>query len=284
MPLYSLIEEPEDLVAPVLIVSLSDWVDAGEAGSSAARRIADGGTVVAEFDTDALFDYRSHRPILDIVGGIPQRFEWPRLTMTWRHLPERDLFVLSGSEPDSHWKEFAGDILELALRFGIIEHVSLGAVPAAVPHTAPTPIMMTGSSKELLGEAGMEGLLRVPAAAVSLIEWTIAESGIPAVGFWAQVPHYASPYSPAAIALIRRVETHLSVALGAGELEEEAAMQIAGLNEAISDSPESRAYVERLESLMGEEEVPLAENIGEEVERFLRTQRRGDPGPNPFSP
>ncbi len=285
MASYELHSEIEDLVAPALIVSFEDWVDAGGAGSSAARRIADGGEVVATFDSDVLYDYRSHRPVLDIVDGKPSRFEWPRMTLTRRQLAERDVFVLTGPEPDYRWKEFAADVLALALRIGIVEHVSLGSIPAAVPHTAPTPVMMTASSEDLLrGATPNEGLLRVPAAAVSLVEWTLSENGIPAAGFWAQVPHYASPYAAAAIALVRRVETHLAVTIGAGSLEEEDKAQRETLEQILEGNAEASSYIERLETLMGEEPIPAADTIGAEVERFLRNQKRGDGGPTPYSP
>lgn len=282
---YEIADLPGDLVAPALIVSFQDWVDAAGAASSAAQHIAEGGEVVATFDGDALYDYRSHRPVLDIVNGVPKTFDWPQLTVTHRHLPERDLFVLTGPEPDYRWRQFAGDVLELSLRLGIVEHVSLGAIPAAVPHTAPTPVMMTASSEQVVRSASpVEGLLRVPAAAVSLIEWTLAENGIPTVGFWAQIPHYAMPFAPGSIALIRRVEDHLAVTIGAGALEDEEASQRNALQQLLSGNEEARDYVERLEGLVGEQEVPPAENIGEEVERFLRNQRRGGGGPTPFSP
>lgn len=285
MSTYRIVNESEDIVAPALIVSLEDWVDAGRAGTIAARHIAEGGEVVATFDSDAIYDYRSHRPALDIIDGIPKRFAWPVLELKRRRFPERDIFVLVGPEPDYRWREFARDVLEIALGIGIVEHVSLGAIPAAVPHTAPTPVMMTASTQEQMrGAAPNEGLLRVPAAAVSLVEWTLAEDGIPAVGFWAQVPHYASPFTAGAIALIRRVEDHLGVTIGAGALEEEVAAQRQALGQIFASNPEAKEYLERLEGIVGEEEVPPAENIAEEVERFLRNQRRGDGGPTPFSP
>jgi PAC2 family len=285
MATYKMSAEPEDVVAPALIVSFEDWVDAGESGSTAARHIAEGGDVVATFESDDIYDYRSHRPVLDILDGRPKSFEWPRLTLTRRSLPERDLFVLTGPEPDFRWEEFASDVRELALRIGIVEHVSLGAIPSAVPHTAATPVMMTASSDELMkGAAPTEGLLRVPAAAVSLVEWTLAEVGIPAVGFWAQVPHYAAPFAAGAIALIRRVESHLSITIGAGSLEQDDESQRQTLQQIFAANPEASSYLERLESIMGQQPIPGAENIGEEVERFLRNQRRGESGPTPFSP
>jgi predicted ATP-grasp superfamily ATP-dependent carboligase len=285
MSVFEVVNEPTDATAPALIVAFEDWVDAGGAGTTAARHIADGGELVATVDADAIYDYRSHRPVLDIVDGTPKEFVWPELTVTRRRLAERDLFVLTGPEPDYRWKEFSEDVLELALRIGVIEHVSLGAIPAAVPHTVPTPVMMTASSSELIkGGAPNQGLLRVPAAAVSLVEWTLAQNGIPAVGFWAQVPHYAMPYSGGAISLIRKVEDHLSVTIGAGSLEEEDASQRAALAQLFTDNPEAEEYLKRLEGLVGEQSIPGADHIGEEVERFLRNQRRGDGGPTPFSP
>ena len=285
MALYEVTGDLTETTAPALIVSFEDWVDAGAAGSTAARHIADGGEVVVRFDADALYDYTDHRPTLDIVDGVPKQFAWPSMTLTRRRLSERDLFVLTGPEPDRVWKEFAGDVHELALKIGIIEHVSMGAIPTAVPHTAPTPVMMTASSGDLIrGTEPIAGLLRVPAAAISLIEWTLAESGIPAVGFWAQVPHYASPFAAGSIALIRRVEDHLTVTIGAGALEQEDAAQRAALQQIFANNPEATEYLERLEGIVGEQEVPPAENIGEEVERFLRNQRREGGGPNPFSP
>jgi hypothetical protein len=283
--LYDLIFEPDDSVAPALIVTFEDWVDAGAAASTAARHISEGGELVASFRGDDIFDFRSHRPVLDIVDGTPKEFVMPALTLTRRRLPERDVFVLTGPEPDFRWNEFAGDVLELAIRLGVVEHVSLGSIPAAVPHTVATPIMMTASREDLLrGATPNQGLLRVPAAAVSLVEWTLAQNGIPAVGFWAQVPHYAAPFAAGSIALIRRVETHLTVSIGAGSLEEDDQAQRQTLAQIFTGNPEAQEYLERLESMVGEQSIPSSENIAEEVERFLRNRGRGERGSNPFSP
>jgi predicted ATP-grasp superfamily ATP-dependent carboligase len=285
MSVYEMSGDHGELRAPVLIVAFTDWVDAGGAGSRAARHIGGDGELYATFDGDALFDYRSHRPILDIVDGTPKQFDWPEMTVRRRRYGNRDLLILTGPEPDFHWREFAGGALEVALRAGVVEHVSLGAIPAAVPHTIATPVMMTASSKELLKESDRptDGLLRVPAAAVSLVEWTLSQSGIPAVGFWAQAPHDLPQYPPAAIALIRRVESHLGISIGVGELQQEAAVQRAQLDEMFSTSDDAREFLEQLEQLAGEQEIPGADEIAAEVEKFLRGQT-GDGGPNPLRP
>jgi len=284
MSMFEMVTEPDDVVAPALLVSFEDWVDAGGAGTTAARHIAEGGEVAATFDPDQIYDYRSHRPVLDIVDGVPTKFVWPQMVLIRRRLPERDVFVLTGPEPDYRWKEFAGAVLDVALRIGILEHVSLGAIPSAVPHTAPTPVMMTAATEEQMrGAVPNQGLLRVPAAAVSLIEWTVAQSGIPAVGFWAQVPHYATPFAAGAVALVRKVEDHLTVTIGAGDLEGQVAAQEEALGKLFSANPDATEYLQQLEGLVDEEQVPGADNIGDEVEKFLRNQRRGG-GSTPYSP
>ena len=62
------------------------------------------------------------------------------------------------------------------------EWISLGAIPAAVPHTRAVPIIGTASGPAVLTSGvnrGPDGLLRVPSAAISMLEMRVAEAGIP---------------------------------------------------------------------------------------------------------
>ena len=108
---------------------------------------------------------------------------------------ERDLLVVAGPEPDDRWQALSVAMVELAGRLGVVEWISLGAIPAAVPHTRSVPILGTTSEPgRLKGDVqpGPSGVLRVPAATISVLEMAMAEAGIPAVGYFAQVPHYVS--------------------------------------------------------------------------------------------
>jgi proteasome assembly chaperone (PAC2) family protein len=281
VPIYDLLTPPA-LTAPVLIASLTGWVDAGAAGTSAAEHIAAGGRVIARFDSDALYDFRSQRPTLDIVDGSMRELTWPELGIRHIEIGGRDLLVLTGQEPDLGWRAFAAATLEIALTLGVLSSVSLGAIPAAVPHTRPTPVLSTASRRELLqdGDRLPEGLLRVPGSAVNLIEFTLGSQGIPSVGFWAQVPHYISaPYPPAAIALTERVARHLGVAIGIDPLVEAARIQREQLDAIVAQQPETQAHIERLEQILPDiENVPSGESIASEIERFLREQREGRGG------
>jgi hypothetical protein len=279
--IYELLAEPS-LTAPVLIASLTGWVDAGAAGTSAAEHIAQGGPTIARFDPDTLYDFRSQRPVLDIVDGVMKDYTWPELTIRHVAIGGRDILVLTGQEPDIGWRAFAAAVLELALKFGFVSSVSIGAIPAAVPHTRPTPVLATASSRELLmeGDRLPEGLLRVPGSAVNLVEFTLGSHGIPSVGFWAQVPHYISgPYPAAAAALTERLSRHLGVDIPLDPLVEAAQSQREQLDALVAAQPETAAHIERLEQILPDiQNVPSGESIAAEIERFLRDQREGRGG------
>jgi PAC2 family protein len=281
MPLYRANDVDEALLAPAVLAAFDGWIDAAGAATAAASAVAAGGDRIASFRPDDLYDYRSRRPILDIVDGKPTTLVWPELTLSRRRIGERDVLVLTGAEPDFRWQELGGDLVELCVRLGVVEWVSIGAIPAAVPHTRPVPILATASRPGLLAEdeqQGPEGLLRVPAACLSTIEIVVAESGIPAVGFYAQVPHYVQgPYPAATIAVLEHAGRHLGVDLPTASLAEEALTQRQRLDAAVAADDDSRAYVARLEQMTGEEQrLPSGDELASEIERFLRSE--GGPG------
>jgi hypothetical protein len=246
MPLYRL-HGSHDLIAPTMIAALDGWVDAGTAATTAAGHIAHEGGLVASFDGDIVFDYRARRPTLHIVDGRPGELTWPELAIRHGRVGDRDVLVLTGAEPDFRWRELADDLVGLTESLGVTEWVSLGAIPAAVPHTRPVPVLGTESRKGLLrGEVqpGPAGLLRVPAAAISVIDLAVTAAGIPSVGYFAQIPHYVSgPYPAAAVELLRAVGRHLGEEVDTGELEEEADQLRIRLSAAAAADETTMTYV-----------------------------------------
>jgi hypothetical protein len=268
------------LVAPAIVAAFDGWIDAAGASTAAATHIADGGETIASFDTDRLYDYRARRPVLDIVDGTLTELTWPDLSIRRVHRGGRDLLILTGPEPDFRWQQLGGELVTFAMGLGVVEWVSMGSLPTAVAHTRPVPILATSSREGLLHgdeQKGPAGLLRVPSAALSTLEFAITENGVPTVGFYAQLPHYVNgPYAAGTAALLEHVGRHLGVDLPLGDLVEAAAAQRRRLDAAVAADDESRAYVARLEEIAGEEQrIPSGDEIAGEIERFLQ-QRPGD--------
>ena len=280
MALYR-IDPPDDLVAPTLVAAFDSWIDAGSASSMAAGLLADGGETVVEFDGDLLLDYRSRRPTLEIVNGRLSELTWPSLTIQRRRIDGRDLLVLTGAEPDFRWREFAAAVVEVARQLKVALWISIGAIPAAVPHTRSTYVLgSTSKPGLLLGDVlpGPAGTLRVPSAAISVLEHAIGQAGIPAIGYYAQVPHYISgPYPAAAVELVRAVGRHLGTEIPLATLSDDANELRSRLDAAAALEETTRTYVQRLEAMVDEERLPSGEDLITEIEKFLR--ERGGDGP-----
>jgi proteasome assembly chaperone (PAC2) family protein len=274
MPLYSL-SDPGELHQPVVVVALDGWVDAGSAATAAAEALVrPRARLIARFDSDLLFDYRARRPTLEIVDGRPERLTWPDLSLRLARYDERDLLILTGPEPDFLWRELCKAVVEIAGRLRISQWITLGAIPAAVPHTRPVPVLGTASDPALLRggvSAGPAGILRVPAAAVSVLDVSLTRANVPAVGYFAQVPHYLTgAYPLAAIQLLKTLERHLGLDLPYGELPKEADTLRGQLDAATAADEATRAHVARLEAMVDEDRLPAGDELISDIERFLR--------------
>ena len=281
MPLYELADAGE-LRAPVLVAALDGWIDAGSAATLAVAQLAAESRPVATFDGDRLFDYRARRPTLDILDGTLQSLEWPELELRAARQGERDLLVLTGPEPDFRWHELSSDVTGLIKQLGVSTWVSLGSIPAAVAHTRPVPVLGTASVRGLLPDGvsqGPDGRLRVPSAALSVLELGVSQSGVPCVGFFAQVPHYLSAaYPQAAIELLGHVGRYLGFEPPLGELPMQALETRSLLDAATEADERTKAHVERLEEMADQARLPVGDDLIADIERFLKDRGGGDRG------
>lgn len=284
MPLFRL-DRSIPLDAPILVAAFEGWVDAGSAGTLAAAQLTRGSQVVGTFDADRLFDYRSRRPTLDIVDGHLRSLEWPELLLRGNRIGERDLLILTGPEPDFHWQELSSEVTRLAQELHVATWISMGAIPVAAPHTRPVTVLGTASRPGLLPAGvsqGPAGHLRVPSAVLSVLELGVSASGIPSLGFFAQVPHYVSAaYPGAAIELLRHVGRFLGEELPVGDLPGRALETRGLLDAATSGDERTSAYVKQLEEAADEARLPEGDDLISDIERFLRgggDEKPGDPG------
>lgn len=283
--LYEFHQHP-DLDSPVLILGLDGWIDAGMAAAGAMSTLLTNHDtdLVATFDTDLLLDHRARRPTVRLIDGIVEELRWPTLEL--HAATDRNgagMLLLSGAEPDHQWHAFTDTVETLALELGVSMVVGLGAYPAPAPHTRPVLLSCTASTETLAEQIGfVRGSLEVPAGVQAAIEQRAHEAGIPAVGMWSQVPHYAAamPYPAASLALLEGLHQLAGLDLEVGDLPREAAASTDRITELISDNAEHAAMVKALEaqvdSMAQAEPLPSGDELAAELERFLRDQRPPD--------
>lgn len=267
---------------PPLILGLEGWIDAGMAASTAASTILENheSKLVASFDTDQLLDHRARRPVMRLIDGVIEELRWPTLELRSAHdKAGNGMLILVGAEPDHLWRTFTESVVDLALELGSNVVVGLGAYPAPAPHTRPVLLSCTASTEELADRLGfMRGSLEVPAGVQAAIEQRAATSGIPAVGAWAQVPHYAAamPYPAASLALLEGLHELAGLDIDVGSLPDDAKVTTERIEELIRGNDEHAAMVQALEtqvdSMTRVEPLPSGDELAQELEQFLREQ------------
>ena len=274
MTLYELHTRPT-LDRPVMVVGMEGWIDAGLGAATAMATLQGSVTteLVATFDVDTLLDHRARRPVVRIIDGVNTGLRWPEIELRAGHdAYGHDLLLLVGPEPDHQWRAFTGAVCDLALSFVVTLVIGLGAFPAPVPHTRPARLASTATSTELAQRVGfLPGALDVPAGVQAALERGFGERGVPAVGLWARVPHYAAamPYPEASAVLLEGLMSVAEITTDTSELRRAAESSRQHLDELIANSEEHIALVRQLETQV-DSDVPSGDEIAAEVERFLR--------------
>jgi proteasome assembly chaperone (PAC2) family protein len=274
------------LRSPILVCAFRGWNDAAAAASTALASIANDldGEMVAQIDPEDFFDFQSTRPTITMDEGQTRHIEWPENNVIAVRVPsaDRDLVLLDGTEPNLRWRTFSETVATVADALGVEMVITLGALIAEVSHTLPVPITGLASSQELVEELELErSSYEGPTGIVGVVHDLCRQNGLDSASLWAAVPHYvaAVPNPKAALALLRRLEGLTGIAVEASELEEETEDYEEQIGRAVAANPEIEELVQRIEAeqadLLEEEgELPNADTLAREFQRFLR--QRGD--------
>jgi len=314
--LYTLAsEQPKEseLDAPVLVHALSGFVDAGSAGRLAADYLLAElpHRVLATFDLDQVYDYRARRPPMIFTEDHWTSIEQPTLELRLvQDLAGRGFLLLTGPEPDVQWERFVAAVGQLVDHYQVGLTMGIHAIPMAVPHTRPLGITAHGNRPDLTRQyPAWVGTVQVPGHVAALLELRLGESRHDVAGFAVHVPHYLSQadYPDAALALLHGLATATGLTLPSQELREAGERTRALVQEQVEEQPEVLAVVRSLEQqydafvrgrersllaadgdeagalggstgLPDEENLPTADELGAELERFLaeENRRRGE--------
>lgn len=286
---------------PVLLHTLTGFVDAGQAGRLAAEHLLETfeHRTLATFDVDTLLDYRSRRPPMVFESDHWVSYDDPSLLLyevvDGAGTP---FLLLAGAEPDVQWERFIAAVRDLVDALGVRLTVGVHGIPMGVPHTRPTTVTGHATRRELV--AGREpwiGTVQVPGSVINLLEYRLGQAGHDAMGFAVHVPHYLAQaeYPAAAAALLDNVAAVTELVLPTTALHTAAEATRTELDEQVAASPEVAGVVSALEQqydaflatrsesgsggdlLAGRGGFPTADELGAELERFLADHAKGDP-------
>jgi hypothetical protein len=294
--LYELDAELPELSRPVLLHSLDGFVDAGSTSRLIRDHILDtlDHRVVARFDVDSLIDYRARRPVMTYDQDHWDDYDAPELAVRLVQDATGSPFLfLTGPEPDRLWEGFTANVRSLVERLGVSLTVGFHGIPMGVPHTRPVGLTPHGTRPELItGPRPWFGRVQVPGSASALLELRLGQAGHNAIGFAVHVPHYLaqSDYPAAAVTALDAVAAATGLALPSDELRAAAVRTNTEIADQIAGSDEVEKVVQALEQqydafagsadreslLASEQNMPTAEELGAEFERFLAEQDHPD--------
>lgn len=271
-----------ELRNPAVIAAFGGWNDAGDAASGVIDHLADRYSAELAFaiDPEEFYDFQVNRPTTRLIEG-QRTIEWPTTEVLVAHLPERDLVLIGGPEPNYRWQEYLNRLLSLLRSVKPEVVVLLGSLLTDAPHSRPVPVAGTASSTELANELGLElSDYEGPTGIVGVLAYECGVAGMPVVSMWASVPHYvAEPPNPkATLALLVRLEDVLNLPLDPGDLTKDAESWVEQVTELVSDDPDISTYITALEERRDEASpAPSGEAIAAELERYLRRRDRRRP-------
>lgn len=285
---YVLHEPLPSLEAPVMVVMLTGWIDASGAAAAAMTTVQDewAARPLATFDGDTFIDYRARRPTMELREGVNVRLVWADIELHVGQDSEgHDVLTLSGPEPDSQWRKFADVVSTLAVELGVQKMVALGAYPFATPHTRDPRLSSSSPSADLVATVPfLKNSVDVPAGMGAVLEHAFTVKGMPALGIWAQVPHYVSAmsYPAATLALLTGLHDVAGLAIDAAAVRQETTIQRQRLDQLVAGNDEHRSMVSQLEDLydqaqhqtdlFGTGAMPTGDELAAEFEQFLRDQ------------
>ncbi len=275
-------EDVPGLVDPVVIAAFEGWNDAADAASSVVDHLmlVWSARVVGTIDPDEFYDFQVNRPYVGNDSTGHRRIQWPGTQIAVASPPdlERDVILIRGIEPNMRWRQFCAELLAACDELGAELVVTLGALLADTPHTRPIPVTGTASEPDLVDRLKLEqSTYEGPTGIVGVFQDACIRLDIPAVSYWAAVPHYVAqpPCPKATLALIGQLEDLLECSIPLGDLPEDSRAWERGVDELAEEDEDVADYVRSLEETRDTAELPEAsgEAIAREFEKFLKRKQ-----------
>jgi hypothetical protein len=296
--LFELITDLTDVPAGLpLVGALTGFADAGGAVSQLSEHFLDtlDYTTVAEFDNDALLDYRARRPTIYFDQDHLADYTPLRLGLYLAHDEVGQAFLLlTGYEPDFKWDGFTSAVIGFVEKLKVKSTTWVHAIPMPVPHTRPISVTVSGNRAELIESMSIwKPRTQAPANALHVVEYRLQELGHPIAGFVLLIPHYLADteFPLAAVTALESVSAATGLIFPTDSLRESGREFLAKIESQVASNPELAKLIttleERHDSYLQDNplrspltdidgELPSADSIAAELQNFLAMRREDD--------
>lgn len=272
---------------PVLLVLLDGAASTGRVQDVLAAHLREHctGRRIAVFDIDLLTQYADRRPVVELEDGRLTRPRPPELAL-WAltDAAGETFLVLHGPEPMLLWQRLAAAIGEIIATLQVRLLVNVSAVPMRVPHTRPTQVFTHASDPELVLHPweAIAGALTLSATFGTFLEVALGEQDQRTLGIDVCVPYYLgrNEHVASASAALEVLQASCGLNLVPGPLEEAARQNRDELDAQVAATENGTQVLSILESGYDEfrslaSDLPSADELGAEFERFLAERDRG---------
>lgn len=280
-----------------LVILLTGFTDAGSAVSGLIDHLnetADPQPLVV-FDNDVLLDYRARRPVIVFDQDHLTEFRPARLELSLAHdALGQQFLLLAGYEPDFAWNAFTAAIVSFVDAFQVSAVSWVHSIAMPVPHTRPLGTTVSGNRRDLIAAHSVwRPRTQVPATAGHLLEYRLIEHDVRVAGFVLLVPHYLADteYPDTVLAAADRLMIATGLVLRMDDVRDRREEYLGRVEEQVQGNEELMQMVHNLErrydaymagtEMDGEERIderdlPSADELAAELERYLATRRPGE--------
>ena len=288
------IEPVTEIARPNIIAAFQGWNDAGAAATTAVRYLIDAWKAekFAEIDPEDYFSFTDTRPIVRITEGTQRELTWPKNELYAYAGDQRTpaAVLLLGTEPNLKWRTFCAEITGFAHQVAARRVVTMGALITDSVHTRPVPLTGFATDESIQRKLSARNINRSsyegPTGIVGTLHNLCLHAGLPTASIWAATPYYlgSTPNPKCALGLLDALDDALDLHLGLGELRQVASEFERQVSAAVGDNEDVQERIRALEQAWDEgnpmleqtQELPPAGTILEDLESFLREQRRDE--------
>jgi predicted ATP-grasp superfamily ATP-dependent carboligase len=253
---------------PILIISLSGWMDAGKASTGTVKYLTTfhNAYKFAQIDPDPFYIYNfpgdmeisTHfRPFISIENGIICDVIQPENNLYYSE--EHDILYFIGKEPHLRWQRFENLLLQMCRDYSVKSIFFVGSYGGLTPHSREPRISFSTANKKmkkrLLGLSIRPVNYSGPGSIITSFTLRADREGIEMATLIAEVPTYIEGYNPrCVVTMIRCLGRLLGQRIDTTELQKSVSAFDSEFKTVLENQEGLKEHIKKLEEKYDNEE------------------------------